>query len=121
MFVRDDSRLPRSPSLEDESGVLLPRPPSPPSDGVGRCSSTAQVLKEELSNAQSRNHELAGKLAALNHPPSPFPFKTTTSKVQEMRLELERVQSRNRELSKRITATKSRLSASNANNVATKD
>ena len=27
VFVRDDSRLPRSPSLEDESGVLLPRHP----------------------------------------------------------------------------------------------
>ncbi|KAL3922443.1 MAG: hypothetical protein SGILL_002205 [Bacillariaceae sp.] len=129
VFVRDDSEsmpeksLPRAPSLESDTGVSLPRPPSPPSSSGsdGNCVSAAQVLKEELSHAQCRNHELTEKLSAMNHPPSPFPYKGTMSKVQEMKLELERVQNRNKELAKRIAATKSRMSSPNSTPVANND
>ncbi|KAL3920128.1 MAG: hypothetical protein SGILL_003416, partial [Bacillariaceae sp.] len=110
VFVPEGEKdLPRAPSVERDNIGTLPRPPSPPTPTYAEESSnkTTEVLAEELSEAQIRNHELAQELTALNCPPSPH----SPRKIQDLREELGRVQSSNRELSERIDATKSRLSS----------
>jgi PKD repeat protein len=119
VFISEESVPPqpqkalrRVSSLECNQDFTFSQSPSSPSSSCINTSlvQATHVLKEELSQSQSHNHELEQRLRDVDHPPSPFPHKSTNCKIQDLRLELEQVQNRNKELSKRIAATKSRVS-----------